>query len=480
VRSLQSAAPIDADWNPPYNHEAERAVLGSVLLENNALDVADALITADAMSPENGVIFTAMRSLREDGEPIDLVTLTARLLSLKKLNQVGGVGYLSQILSEVPTAANVEFYAREVRRCWLQRVGFDLIRNLYQAVLRHEEPAQLSAAMEAAAAQFADQTSTGQDFRDMRDVMAETYDQLEARSLNTTGITGVPSGYDELDRLTSGFQRSDLIIVAARPSIGKTAFALNIAQHAGVKCGEAVAIFSLEMSATQLGQRFLASEGHIDASRIRTGKLDFDDWKKVPLAISALSEAGIYIDDTPGISISDIRAKCRRLKKRLGHLGLVIIDYLQLVTVRGRRENRVQEVSEISRILKRIARELDVPVIALSQLSRKVEERQDKRPMLSDLRESGSIEQDADVVAFLYRDDYYDRETERKNILEIIVAKQRNGPVGTVELVFLKNFNRFVSLDRYHVLPEKDRSGRPIPDMHRGMHMADRREAEAR
>lgn len=460
-----SAAPIE-EWVPPYNHVAERGVLSSILLENDAIDVADALITPDAMDTVHRTIYTAMRSLREDGEPIDLITLTSRLMSLGKLEQVGGVEYLSRILSEVPTAANIEFYAREVRRCWLQRIGYDLIRGLYEAAIRHEDPETLSAALETAAAQFADQTSAGQDFRDMRDVMAETYDQLEARAVSKTGITGVPSGYDELDRLTAGFQRGDLIIVAARPSIGKTAFALNIAQHA-VKCGETVAIFSLEMSATQLGQRFLASEGRIDASKIRTGKLDFDDWSRVPPAMSALSEADIYIDDTPGITVTDIRAKLRRLKKRLG-LGLVIIDYLQLVTIRGRRENRVQEVTEISRSLKQIARELDVPVIALSQLSRGVEQRQDKRPMLSDLRESGAIEQDADVVAFLYRDDYYDAETDKKNILEVIVAKQRNGPVGTVELAFLKNYNRFVSLDRNHAAPEHDRSGRPIPDMYRG------------
>lgn len=469
MRSLQVAPPIDADWIPPYNPVAERAVLGSVLLENDALDIAESLISVEAFDQVHGTIYSAMRKLRDDGEPIDLVTLTSRLQDANQLEKVGGVGYLSLLASEVPTAANVGFYAREVRRCWLQRVGFGLIRDLYQAALQHEDPARLSAAMEAAAAQYADQTAIGRDFRDMRDVMTETYDQLEARALsNTNGITGVPSGYAELDRLTSGFQRSDLIIVAARPSIGKTAFALNIAQHAGVRCGETVAIFSLEMSASQLGQRFLASEGHIDASKIRTGKLDFDDWSKIPVAINAISEARIYIDDTPGISVSDIRAKCRRLKKRIGRIGLVIIDYLQLVTVRGKRENRVQEVSEISRMLKQIAREIDAPVIALSQISRKVEDRQDKRPMLSDLRESGSIEQDADVVAFLYRDDYYDKESEKKNIIEVIVAKQRNGPVGTVELVFLKNYNRFVNLDRGHHEAAKVSAGRPIPDMHRG------------
>jgi replicative DNA helicase len=253
--------------------------------------------------------------------------------------------------------------------------------------------------------------------------------------------------------MTSGFQRNDLIIVAARPSVGKTAFALNIAQNVGVRSRETVAIFSLEMSAAQLVQRMICAESNVDAGRMRTGYLEGDDWEKLTMAIGSLSEAQIYIDDTPGITVADIRAKCRRLKKERG-LGMILIDYLQLIQGRGKAgENRQQEVSEISRTLKQIARELEVPVIALSQLSRGVEQRQDKRPMMSDLRESGSIEQDADIVAFLYRDDYYNQDTEKKNIIEIIIAKQRNGPVGTVELVFLKNFNKFVGLDRSHQEP---------------------------
>ncbi len=252
--------------------------------------------------------------------------------------------------------------------------------------------------------------------------------------------------------MTSGFQRSDLIIVAARPSVGKTAFALNIAQNVGVREKETVAIFSLEMGAAQLVQRMICAEANVDAGRMRTGFLEPDDWEKLTMAIGSLSEANIYIDDSPSVTVADIRAKCRRLKKEKG-LGMILIDYLQLIHGRGKGDNRQQEVSEISRTLKQIARELDVPVIALSQLSRGVEQRQDKRPMMSDLRESGSIEQDADIVAFLYRDDYYDKESEKKNIIEIIIAKQRNGPVGTVELAFLKNYNKFVNLDRTHQEP---------------------------
>jgi len=291
---------------------------------------------------------------------------------------------------------------------------------------------------------------TGSGFISIRDVLMDVFEQIEFLYNHRGGVTGIPSGFPDLDRMTSGFQRSDLIIVAARPSVGKTAFALNIAQNVGVRARETVAIFSLEMSASQLVQRMVCAESNVDAGRLRTGRLEGDDWEKLTMAIGALSEAEIYIDDTPGVTVADIRAKLRRLKKERG-LGLVVIDYLQLIQGRGKPgENRQQEVSEISRTLKQIARELEVPVIALSQLSRGVEQRQDKRPMLSDLRESGSIEQDADIVAFLYRDDYYDRETERKNIIEIIIAKQRNGPVGTVELVFLKNFNKFVSLDRTH------------------------------
>lgn len=266
---------------------------------------------------------------------------------------------------------------------------------------------------------------------------------------NSAGeITGIPTGFNELDRITAGFQRNDLIIVAARPSVGKTAFALNISQNVATKTDENVAIFSLEMGADQLVMRMLCAEGNIDAQRLRTGKLEDEDWEKLTMAMGSLSKAGIYIDDTPGVKVNEIRAKCRRLKQERG-LGMIMIDYLQLIQGDARSsEGRQQEVSEISRSLKGLARELEVPVIALSQLSRGVESRQDKRPMMSDIRESGSIEQDADIVAFLYRDDYYDRESEKKDIIEIIIAKQRNGPVGTVELAFVKEYNKFVNLER--------------------------------
>ena len=279
----------------------------------------------------------------------------------------------------------------------------------------------------------------------IKDIVSEALEQINILYSSDGEVSGVISGYADLDKMTTGFQNSDLIIIASRPSVGKTALALNIAQNVGCRVKIPVAIFSLEMAGRQLVQRMISAEGNIDSHRIRTGALDDQDWMKLSLAMSSLSEAPIYIDDTPGINIFDIRSKARRLQSEKG-LGLIIIDYLQLITIRGKMDNRQQEISEISRQLKSIARELDVPVIALSQLSRAVEQRQDKRPMLSDIRESGSIEQDADLVAFLYREDYYDPETENKNIVEVILAKHRNGPTGKAELIFMKNYNKFVNM----------------------------------
>jgi replicative DNA helicase len=444
------------DRVPPQNIEAEQAVLGSILLESDALVTAmERLRPEDFYQPVHRMIYETMIELGEAGQPIDLVTLTAALQDKQRLEEAGGVDYLSRLLSVVPTAANVDYYARIVeeksvlRR--LIRTATEIVQEGYAGA---DDVGHLLHEAEQRILEISSRRSDG-GFVSIRDVLMDVFERIEYLYHHKGGVTGIPSGFPDLDRMTSGFQRSDLIIVAARPSVGKTAFALNIAQNVGVRARETVAIFSLEMSASQLVQRMICAESNVDAGRLRTGRLEGDDWEKLTMAIGALSESHIYIDDTPGITVADIRAKLRRLKKERG-LGLVVIDYLQLIQGRGRPgENRQQEVSEISRTLKQIARELEVPVIALSQLSRGVEQRQDKRPMLSDLRESGSIEQDADIVAFLYRDDYYDRETEKKNIIEIIIAKQRNGPVGTVELVFLKNFNKFVSLDRHHADADK-------------------------
>jgi replicative DNA helicase len=443
---------IAFDRVPPQNLEAEQAVLGAILLETEALITAMERVRAeDFYSVAHQRIYDAIVALNEDNQPIDLITLTARLKDQGQLEEVGGVGYMVKLAGAVPTAANVEYYAQIVEeKSMLRR----LIRTATQIVSSgYAEGDEVGALLSDAEQRILElsnrRASTG--FISIRDVLMDVFERVEFLYNHKGGVTGIPSGFPDLDKMTSGFQRNDLIIVAARPSVGKTAFALNIAQNVSVRAGETVAIFSLEMSAPQLVQRMICAEANVDAGRMRTGFLEGDDWEKLSMAIGSLSEAQVFIDDTPGITVADIRAKCRRLKKEKG-LGMVLIDYLQLISGRGKAgENRQQEVSEISRTLKQIARELEVPVIALSQLSRGVEQRQDKRPLMSDLRESGSIEQDADIVAFLYRDDYYDKETEKKNIIEIIIAKQRNGPVGTVELVFLKNFNKFVSLDRGHV-----------------------------
>ncbi|TYP75363.1 replicative DNA helicase [Paenibacillus methanolicus] len=442
------------DRVPPQNTEAEQAVLGAVLIQAESLVTAmERLRSEDFYTPSHQLIYEAMVELGEANQPIDLVTLTAHLQGKQQLEEVGGVSYLAKLAGAVPTAANVDYYAQIVEEKSLLR---RLIRTATQIVSNGYAAAEDVGIMLNEAEQRILELSnrrSSSGFVSIRDVLMEAFERVEILYSNKGTSTGIPSGFVDLDKMTAGFQRNDLIIVAARPSVGKTAFALNIAQNVGVRAKETVAIFSLEMSAVQLVNRMICAESNVDAGRLRTGYLEGDDWEKLTMAISALSEAQIYIDDTPGITVADIRAKCRRLKKERG-LGMILIDYLQLIQGRGKAgENRQQEVSEISRTLKQIARELEVPVIALSQLSRGVEQRQDKRPMMSDLRESGSIEQDADIVAFLYRDDYYDKESEKKNIIEIIIAKQRNGPVGTVELAFLKSFNKFVSLDRTHQEP---------------------------
>jgi len=351
------------------------------------------------------------------------------------------------LATSVPTSANVHTYAQIVEEKARLRRLIAAAAQIASAGYAGGEDAQ--AIIDEAERRILEisQRRHGSGFLNIKDVLMETYERIEMLYTNKGGVTGLPTGYPDLDRMTSGLQNSDLIIVAARPSVGKTAFALNIAQNVALHTQVPVAIFSLEMPAIQLVQRMLSAEGNIDSHRLRSGYLEPADWEKLTLAMASLSEAPIFIDDTPHVTVFDIRAKCRRLKAEHG-LGLVIIDYLQLISGRGG-DNRQQEISEISRGLKGLARELDVPVIALSQLSRAVEQRQDKRPMLSDIRESGSIEQDADVVAFLYRDDYYHPDTDRPNVVEVIIGKQRNGPTGTVELLYLKNYNKFVSLAKY-------------------------------
>ncbi len=444
-----------ADRMPPQNIDAEQAVLGAIFLEPASLTLAsEILIPEDFYRASHQKIFNVMLNLNDKGKAVDLVTVTEELAAAKLIEDIGGVSYLSELSGSVPTAANIDYYARIVEEKSLLRRLIRTATNIASdGYSREDEVEVLLSEAEKSILEVAQRKNAGA-FHNIKDVLVRTYDNIELMHNRVGDITGIATGFRDLDHMTAGFQRNDLIIVGARPSVGKTAFALNIAQNVAVKTGENVAIFSLEMGAEQLVMRMLCAEGNIDAQRLRTGSLTDEDWGKLTMAMGSLSNAGIFIDDTPGVRISEIRSKCRRLKQEHG-LGMILIDYLQLILGSGRSgENRQQEVSEISRSLKQLARELQVPVIALSQLSRGVEQRQDKRPMMSDIRESGSIEQDADIVAFLYRDDYYDKESENKNIIEIIIAKQRNGPVGTVQLAFVKEYNKFVNLEtRYEAPP---------------------------
>lgn len=439
------------DRVPPHNNEAEQAVIGAIFLDPTTLITASEILRADDFyRSAHQKIFETLVRLSDQGKGIDVVTVTEELSSKKELENVGGVSYLMELASAVPTAANIGHYAKIVEeKALLRRLIHVATKIAEDGYTREDEVESLLGEAERRVMEVANRKNSS-DFRHIKDVLVNTYDNIEQLQHRTGDVTGIPTGFTDLDKITAGFQRNDLIIVAARPSVGKTAFALNVAQNVAVRARESVAIFSLEMGAEQLIMRMLCAEGNIDAQNLRTGALTPDDWNKLMIAMGTLSDSSIFIDDTPGVRISEIRAKCRRLANEQGGLGMILIDYLQLIQGNGKPgESRQQEVSEISRSLKALARELKVPVIALSQLSRGVEQRQDKRPMMSDLRESGSIEQDADIVAFLYRNDYYDKsdEAEDKGIIEIIIAKQRNGPTDTVKLMFKKEYNKFINLD---------------------------------
>ncbi|WP_375104925.1 replicative DNA helicase [Paenibacillus sp. RS8] len=440
----------------PHDENAEIAVIGAVLIDEtgNAMDTAISVDPEMFYNPVNRTIFSAMRDLHNDGEQVDIRSLVSTLNHKKSLEKVGGTYYLSRIASSSPTAADIDFFIGVLADKFTLRQALRDAYKQIELVYDSDDAGTVVANALTKSAALSDQTAPKKDFKSTKEIGLEYIDTIEKRVSNRLNGTtsGKETGFTDLDKLTGGFQKQDLIIVAARPSVGKTAFALNIAQNAATRNDEPIAVFSLEMSEQQLMQRMVCAEVNLDANDLRMGDITSDDdWGKLTIGISSLADKNIFIADDPVVTVHDIRAKCRRLKREQG-LGMIIIDYLQLIQgSSGKRgENRQQEVSEISRVLKQIARELDVPVIALSQLSRKVEERQDKRPMMSDLRESGSIEQDADIVAFLYRDDYYNQESEKKNIIEIIISKQRNGPTGTVELVFLKNFNKFVNYERAH------------------------------
>ncbi len=435
---------------PPQNVEAEQAVLGAMMLDHNAVIAAMEKLTPNDFYREvHRIIFEAMEHLHHDNKEIDVITLPEELRRMKKLDDVGGIEYILSLPNLVATAANIEYHANIVAEKALARNLITTCTDLTAAAYDGEkEPEDLLDDAERRILQLSENKNRG-DFSPVGAVVEETLDKITKLYENKAGLTGLPTGFRDLDRMTSGLQPSDLILVAARPSMGKTAFTLNIAQNVGVRQHKTVAFFSLEMSQEQLVQRILCQISHIDSQKLRTGQLNSDEeWTRLTDACDKLYQAPIYIDDTPGISVAEMRSKARRLKSEHG-LDLIVVDYLQLMQGRNA-ESRQQEISEISRSLKALARELKVPLIALSQLSRSVESRQDKRPMLSDLRESGALEQDADIVSFLYREDYYDKETENQHITEVILAKHRNGPVGSIKLYFKGEYTLFLNLDTTH------------------------------
>ncbi|MEN6414052.1 MAG: replicative DNA helicase [Veillonellales bacterium] len=440
------------DRVPPQNVEAEQAVLGAMLIEREAISkVAEFLRPEDFYREAHRLIYKTALELFNRNDAVDMVTIIEHLRKVDKLEVAGGIAYVTSLANSVPTAANVLYHARIVEEKSLLRQLINAATNI--AGMGYEDSEEVADILDHAEKMILDVSNRklGQEFTPIKNIIFEAFDRIQGLYESKGGITGLPSGFVDLDKLTSGLQPSDLILIAARPSMGKTAFVLNIAEHVAVHEKQAVAFFSLEMSKEQLVQRMLCAEAPIDSQRLRIGDLEGKDWQKLVGAADRLSAAPIFIDDTPGITVLEMRAKARRLK--IEHdLKLIIIDYLQLMqgSIRGGRtsENRQQEISEISRSLKGLARELHVPVIALSQLSRSVESRQVKKPMLSDLRESGSLEQDADIVIFLYREDYYDPDTEKKNITDVIIAKHRNGPVDTIQLFFHKQFTKFVDLSK--------------------------------
>ncbi len=434
---------------PPQSLEVEQSILGAILFEHEALvKVLEVIDEQDFYQDTHRWIFQAMVELFEENVPLDVLTVMERLRKKDRLEAVGGAVYLAELTDMVPTAAHVWHHAHIVREKSILRM---LIRSATTIVTEsYEDTDDVDLLLDRAEqAIFAiNQRRSTSGFTNINGILKREFKRTEQLYERKELVTGVPTGFIDFDRHTAGLQRADLIIIAGRPGMGKTAFGLNIAQHIGVRVGRPVAIFSLEMSKEQLVMRMLCAEARVDSSKLRTGFLNPDDWPLLTNAASGLSEARIYIDDTPGLTSLDVRTKARRLRVELGDLALVIVDYLQLMQGRRQAENRQQEVSEMTRALKALAKELDVPVIALSQLSRAVEQRRPPRPQLSDLRESGAIEQDADVVAMIYRDDVYDKESSDKGKAEIILAKQRNGPTGTVELMFHREYTRFENLAR--------------------------------
>jgi replicative DNA helicase len=433
---------------PPQHIEAEQSVLGGILIENDAINkVMEILTPEDFYRDAHRKIYNALINLSTRDEPADLITLTNELRKIEQLDAAGGASYIASLIDSVPTAANIEYYAKIVKEKSILRqliqTSTDIITESYQ------DRADVESFLDEAERSIfqISENRVKPSFYPIRDIVKQSFKTLERLYEKKELVTGVPSGFKELDQMTAGFQPSDLIIVAGRPSMGKTAFCLNVVQYAAIEKRTPVAVFSLEMSKEQLVIRMLCSEAHVEGTRLRTGFMNEGDWPRLTIAAGNLSEAPIFIDDTAALSILELRAKARRLKADRG-LGMVIIDYLQLMKGRARAESRQQEISEISRSLKAVAKELNIPVIAVSQLSRRTEERTGMRPQLSDLRESGAIEQDADLILFLYRDEVYNRSDDNPNRgkAELIIGKQRNGPTGKIELAFLSKFTTFKDL----------------------------------
>ena len=437
---------IYLDKVPPHNLEAEQSLIGSMLISPDATsDIVETVNAEDFYNNANRYVFEAIINLYNKGEPADPITVAEELKKSDKLEEAGGKPYIHTLVNIVPTAANAKYYAEIVEKNAILRSLIQVASNI--AEIGYEVPEDIESAIDRAESLVfsISKKRISEKFSHIKESLMENFEQIEKLYEKKTKVTGVPSGFADLDKFTSGFHPSDLIVIAARPSMGKTSLVLSIAQNTALKNKTPVALFSLEMSRHQLVQRLMCSEARVDAQNLRTGHLKEDDWTKLSSAVGKLAEAPIFIDDSPNITIMEIRAKARRLVARQ-KIGLIVVDYLQLMQGGRRSESRQQEISEISRALKILSRELEVPVIAVSQLSRAVEQRNDKRPMLSDLRESGAIEQDADLVIFIYRDEYYNRESEDKGIAEIILSKHRNGPTGTVKLVFLEHFTKFVNL----------------------------------
>lgn len=438
---------LEALKRPPHSIEAEQSMLGGLMLDNATWDqVADVVTEEDFYRKDHQLIFRAIRRLSEEATPFDVVTLSEWLGSRNELDNAGGLSYLGMLANNTPSAANIKAYANIIRERSVLRqlisVGTKISDSAFNTEGRNSN--ELLDLAERLVFEIAEQGARGQGgFAAIKDVLTNVVDRIDHLFQLDEPITGMPTGFNDFDDMTSGLQDGDLVIVAGRPSMGKTTFAMNIAEYAAVKTDQPVAVFSMEMPAEQLAMRMLSSLGRIDQHRVRTGKLEDEDWPRLTSAVGILAEKKLFIDDSAGLSPNELRSRCRRLTREHGKLGLIVIDYLQLMQVPGFKENRTAEISEISRSLKSLAKEMEAPVIALSQLNRSLEQRPNKRPVMSDLRESGAIEQDADIITFIYRDEVYNEDSPDKGTAEIIIGKQRNGPIGTVRLTFLGKYTRF-------------------------------------